>query len=205
MSFVPMESRSRDLRVWFRAHPDLFVAERSGRQLLFWSIVASAMVASALLVYLNPEATVELLGGRVRSGLAIAAVFALPPVIFVVSIVMILRRAQRWRIRGGGVLRNPLVVGVDEAFPVDTLVSAIRDGREEAIVSGLTAAHERPGDDRIVTVFASEADRVLYIAVLRVDGENVWIDKEPLRAGDRFVDLKKLDSAARLNARRVSR
>lgn len=205
MSFVPMESRSRDLRVWFRAHPDLFVAERSGRQLLFWSIVASAMVASALLVYLNPEATVELLGGRVRSGLAIAAVFALPPVIFVVSIVMILRRAQRWRIRGGGVLRNPLVVGVDEAFPVDTLVSAIRDGREGAIVSGLTAAHGRPGDDRIVTVFASEADRVFYIAVLRVDGENVWIDEEPLRAGDRFVDLKKLDSAARLNARRVSR
>jgi hypothetical protein len=203
MSFVPMKSRSRDLHVWFRAHPDLFVAERSGRQLLFWSIVAIAMVASGLLVYLNPEETVELLGGRVRSGLAIAAVFALPPVVFVVSVVMILRRAQRWRIRGGGVLTNPLVVGMDKEFPVDTLVSAIRDGGEETIVSALTAAHRRPADDRIVTVFASAADRVLYIAVLRVDGEIVWIDEEPLRAGDRFVDLKKLDSAARLNARRV--
>jgi hypothetical protein len=197
MSFVPMKSRSRDLRVWFRAHPDLFVAERSGRQLLFWSIVACAMVAGALLVYLNPEETVELLGGRVKSGLAIAAVFALPPVIFLFSIAMILRRSQRWRISGGGVLTNPLVVGVDEAFPVSTLVAAIRDGREEAIVSALTAAHSRPGDDRIVTVFASAVDRVLYVAVLRVDGDIVWIDEEPLRVSDRAVDLKKLDIAAR--------
>ncbi|WP_282847447.1 hypothetical protein [Microbacterium oxydans] len=163
--------------------------------MIFWAAVSAAMVVVAVVVYLNPEATVELLGGRVRSGLAMAGVFALPPVIFVVSVVMIARRKQRWRVRGGGVLTNPIVVGVDAGFPTTPLVSAIRGGSDDQIMSELTAAHRRLGDDRIVTVFASEPDHVMYVGVLRVDGNSVWIDEEPVRV-DRFVDLKRLDAAA---------
>lgn len=195
MSFAPMNSRSRSLGSWFATHPDRFVAERSRRQMIFWAAVAATMVVVAVVVYLNPEATVELLGGRVRSGLAMAGVFALPPLIFVVCVVMIARRKQRWRVRGGGVLTNPIVAGVDAGFPTALLVSAIRGGSDDQIMSELTAAHRRLGDDRIVTVFASEPDQVMYVGVLRVDGNSVWIDEEPVRV-DRFVDLKRLGAVA---------
>ena len=195
MSFAPMNSRSRSLGSWFATHSDRFVAERSRPQMTFWAAVSAAMVVVTVAVYLNPEATVELLGGRVRSGLAMAGVFALPPVIFVVSVVMIARRKQRWRVRGGGVLTNPIVVGVDAGFPTAPLVSAIRGGSDDQIMSELTSAHRRLGDDRIVTVFASEPDQVMYVGVLRVDGNSVWIDEEPVRV-DRFVDLKRLDAVA---------
>lgn len=195
MSFAPINSRSRSLGSWFATHSDRFVAERSRPQMTFWAAVSAAMVVVAVAVYLNPEATVELLGGRVRSGLAMAGVFALPPVIFVVSVVMIARRKQRWRFRGGGVLTNPIVVGVDAGFPTAPLVSAIRGGSDDQIMSELTSAHRRLGDDRIVTVFASEPDQVMYVGVLRVDGNSVWIDEEPVRV-DRFVDLKRLDAVA---------
>lgn len=171
------------------------MTERSRRQMLIWMVVAAAAVVVALLVYLNQDATVELLGGRVRSGLAVAGAFVLPPVIFAVCIVMILRPSQRWRVRGGGVLANPVVVGVDATFPVQSLVSAIREGTDEEIVSGLTAAHRRVADSWVLTVFSSEADEVMYIGVLRVDGKTVWIDEEPVRV-DRFVDLKRLNALA---------
>lgn len=195
MSFAPLQSRSRSLKPWFRSHPELFVAERSGPQMIFWAVTAAVMVVVALLVYLNPNATVELLGGRVRSGLAIAGAFALPPMIFLVCVVMILRRSQRWRMRGGAVLTNPVVVGVDASFPVGTLVAAIRDGNDDAIQAALTSAHRRLSDAWIVTVYSSEADRVMYVGVLRVDGDTVWIDDEPVRV-DRYIDLKSLDAAA---------
>lgn len=195
MSFTPLKSRSRSLGPWFRTHPESFVTERSRPQMLFWAIAAAAMVVLALLVYLNQEATVELLGGRVRSGLAIAAAFVLPPVIFIVCIVMILRPAQRWRVRGGDVLLNPVVIGVDGRFPVQSAVAAIRDGGDDEIVSELTAAYRRLADARVLTVFSSEADQVMYIGVLRVDGNSVWIDEEPVRV-DRFVDLRRLNAVA---------
>jgi hypothetical protein len=200
MSFVPLQSASRDLSVWFGSRPDLFVVERSGRKTAFWA--ASTVVAFIVgaLVWLYPDATVELLGGRVKSGMAIIGAFALPPVVAVVSIVLLVRRSERWRIRGGGVLTNPIILGVASTFPAHSVITAMKTGRSrpQSLVEALTAAWIHAGDDRLITVWASAADRVAYAAVLRVDGDSVWIDDEPVHIGeDQYVDLAPLDAAAR--------
>ncbi|GGM35321.1 hypothetical protein [Microbacterium saperdae] len=200
MTFTPLRSKSRNLYPWFATRRDLFQPERSPKKTMTWGIIAGLMVVLALLIYLNPEATVDLLGGRVRSGLAIAGAFALPPVVFVVSIVMIFIGARRWRIKGGGVLTNPVIHGVSAAFPLEPVLDAIRAGRSEGdtIVAGLSAMQKAVADDRLLTIWASDEDRIMYVGVLRVDGDAIWLDAEPFRVdGDRFFDAKDLDAKAR--------
>ncbi|MEV4669255.1 hypothetical protein [Microbacterium sp. LWO12-1.2] len=199
MAFTPLRSKSRSLYPWFATRRDLFESERSPKKTTTWGIIAGLMAVLALLIYLNPEATVDLLGGRVRSGLAIGGAFALPPVVFVVSIVMIFVGARRWRIKGGGVLTNPVIHGVSAAFPLEPVLDAIRAGRSEGdtIVAGLSAMQKARADERLLTIWASEEDRIMYVGVLRVDGDAVWIDAEPFRVdGDRYFDAKELDATA---------
>ncbi|KNY05434.1 hypothetical protein [Microbacterium sp. GCS4] len=201
MSFTPLRSKSRNLYAWFATRPDLFTAERSPRKTTGWAIVAGIMAVVALLVYLNPTGTVELLGGRVRGGLAIAGAFALPPIIIVVSVVMIFLGARRWRVKGGGVLLNPVIHGFSARFPVDRAIAALREGSADSqgVIAALTAMQKDAGDERLLTIWSSDADRAMYIGVLRVDGNVLWIDSEPITVDpDRYFDAKKHDLAAAL-------
>lgn len=202
MSFTPLRSKSRDLYTWFATRPDLFEHERSPRKTTGWGIVAGIMVVLALLVYLNPTATAELLGGRVRGGLAIAAAFAMPPVIFVVSIVMIFVGARRWRVKGGGVLQNPVIHSCSAGFPIEQVLAALRQGSADSsgVIAALTAVQKDAGDERLLTIWSSAADRAMYVGVIRVGGDDkLWIDTEPFAvAPDRYFDAKKHDLAASL-------
>ncbi|AGW40369.1 hypothetical protein O159_00990 [Leifsonia xyli subsp. cynodontis DSM 46306] len=66
-----------------------------------------------------------------------------------------------------------------------------------AIVAGLAAVQKDGGNTRLITIWASEADRVLYVGLLRVDGDALWIDAEPFAVGpDRYFDAKEHDRAA---------
>lgn len=199
MSFAPISSRSRNLSAWFATRPEDFVAERSPKRTWFWGITAVVFAVITAIVLLHPSDIVEMLGGRRRAGMAIAGTFFLPPAIALFSVVMIFVGSRRWRVRGGGVLTNPLIHGVTAAFPTDLVVEAIRRGStdRDGIVTALTTAFTHPGDRLLITVWASNTDRVLYVGVLRVEGNRVWIDAEPVRVGpDRFIDLKPVDQAA---------
>jgi hypothetical protein len=201
MSFTPLRSRSRNLSSWFATRPDLFTSERSPRKSTTWMLVAGLMVALMLVIYVNPLATVEVLGGRVRSGLAIAGAFALPPAIFVASIVMFFVGARRWRVNGGGVLTNPVIRGVAPGFPLDPAIEALRRGSSDSagIVDALKAMIAHKGDDRLLTIWNSDADRAMYVGVLRVDGSRLWIDTEPFTVDPAlYFDAKKHDLAATL-------
>lgn len=199
MSFTPLRSKSRDLSAWFATRPDLFESERSPRKTATWGIIAGIMVVLALLVYLNPLATVEALGGRIRSGLAIAAAFGLPPVIFVICLVMIFLGARRWRVKNGGVLRNAVIHGYATGFPIEQVLAAIRTGSADSagVIAALAALQKNRADERLLTIWSSEADRAMYVGVLRVDGNRVWIDDEPFAVdSDRYFDARKHDLAA---------
>lgn len=199
MSFTPLRSRSRSLNAWFETRPDLFVSERSPRKSATWLVIAGLMVVVMLVVYLNPEATVEALGGRVRSGLAIAGAFFLPPAIFAASIVMFFISARRWRLKGGGVLTNPVIHGVVAGFPLEQATAALQRGNSDSagIVAALTDVIAHRGDDRLVTIWTSDADRAMYIGVIRVDGKDLWIDSEPVTVDPAlFFDAKTLDRTA---------
>ncbi|MFJ4173042.1 hypothetical protein [Microbacterium sp. NPDC089696] len=201
MSFTPLRSKSRNLYAWFATRPDLFESERSPRKTITWGVIAGVMAVVALLVYLDPTATVELLGGRVRAGLAIAGAFALPPVIIIVSVIMIFVGARRWRVKGGGVLSNAAINSMSARFPVDRALDALREGSADSagVIAALSAMKKDAGDERLVTIWSSPADRAMYIAVLRVDGNAVWFDTEPITvAPDRYFDAKKHDLAAAL-------
>lgn len=201
MSFTPLRSKSRDLSAWFATRPDLFEAERSPRKTTFWMIIAGVMVVLALVIYLNPLATVEFLGGRIRGGLAIAGAFSLPPVILIVSIVMLFIGARRWRVKGGGVLTNPVIHSISARFPAEQVVAALQRGSADSagVVAALAALKKDSGDERLLTIWVSEDDRLMYVALLRVDGGAQWIDTEPITIGpDRYFDAKKHDLAASL-------
>lgn len=199
MSFTPLRSRSRNLYTWFATRPDLFVSERSPRKSATWLVIAGLMGVVMLLVYLNPESTAELLGGRVRSGLAIAGAFFLPPAVFVAGIVMFFVSARRWRIKGGGVLTNPVIHGVAAGFPLDQTVSALQRGSSDSagIVAALKDVIEHRGDDRLLTIWTSDADRAMYIGVIRVAAKELWIDSEPVAVDPAlFFDAKELNRTA---------
>ena len=199
MSFTPLRSKSRDLSAWFATRPDLFESERSPRKTMTWAFIAMIMVVLALLVYLNPLATVELMGGRIRSGLAIVAAFVMPPVIFVVCIVMIFVGAKRWRVKGGGVLRNAVIHGYAAGFPIEQVLSSIRTGRADSagVIAALAALQKNRADERLLTIWTSETDRAMYVGVLRVDGNKVWIDSEPFAVDpNRYFDARQHDLAA---------
>lgn len=199
MSFTPLRSRSRNLSAWFATRPDLFTSERSPRKTITWAVIAGIMAVVTLLVFLDPTGTVELLGGRVRSGLAIAGAFALPPVLMVVSVVMIFAGARRWRVKGGGVLSNAAINSVSASFPVDRALSALREGHADSagVIAALAAMKKDTGDERLVTIWSSPTDRAMYIAVLRVDGNVQWFDTEPITVDpERYFDAKKYDLAA---------
>ena len=199
MSFTPLRSRSRSLTPWFATRPDLFVSERSPRKSTTWVVIAGLMVIVTLLVYLNPAATTELLGGRVRSGLAIAGAFLMPPAVFVASIVMLFVGARRWRVRGGGVLTNPVIHGVPAGFSLDPVTAALQQGSSDSagIVAALKEVIAHKGDSRLLTIWASEADRAMYIGVIRVDGKELWIDAEPIALDpELFFDAKELNRTA---------
>ncbi|MFB4351376.1 hypothetical protein [Microbacterium sp. CR_7] len=201
MSFTPLRSKARNLYSWFATRPDLFESERSPRKTTGWAIVAGVMAIVALLVYLNPTATAELLGGRVRAGLAIAGAFALPPIIIVVSVVMIFVGARRWRVKGGGVLQNPVIHGFSSRIPVDQAVAALLRGSTDSagVIAALSAMQKDAGDERLLTIWSSDADRAMYIGVLRVDGNTQWIDTEPVQVDPaNYFDAKKHDLAATL-------
>lgn len=201
MSFTPLRSKSRNLYAWFATRPDLFTSERSPRKTTVWAIIAGIMAVVTLLVYLNPTGTVDLLGGRVRAGLAIAGAFALPPVIIVVSVIMIFAGARRWRVRGGGVLSNAAINSVGAGFPVDRALAALREGSADStgVIAALAAMKKDAGDERLVTIWSSPADRAMYIAVLRVDGNVQWFDDEPIAVDpERYFDARKHDLAASL-------
>lgn len=207
MSFAPLRSTHRNLYSWFATHPDLFASESSPRKRAVWTVVAVVMVVLSLVIYLNAEATVELLGGRVKGGLAIAGAFALPPVLVVVSIVMIFVGSRRWRVKGGGVLTNPVIYGVDGSFPIRPLLEAIRNGRTDAaeITEGFAAAQDSLGDDLLLSIWSSDADRIMYVGVLRVDGDAVWLDEQPFRVGGAdYFDAKALAAAASRRPPRVA-
>ena len=199
MSFTPLRSRSRSLNAWFETRPDLFASERSPRKSATWLVIAGLMVVVMLVVYLNPEATAETLGGRVRSGLAIAGAFFLPPVIFVASIVMFFISARRWRVKGGGVLTNPVIHGVAAGFPLERATAALQRGNSDSagIVAALTDVIEHRGDDRLLTIWTSDADRAMYIGVIRVAGKDLWIDSEPVAVDPAlYFDAKELNRTA---------
>lgn len=188
------------MSVWFATRPELFVSERSPRKTVFWLVSAVAAGLVALLVYLNPTATVELLGGRVRSGQAVAGAFVLPPLAFVACIVLTFLVARRWRVRGGGVLKNAVILGVRHGFPLDDVVGALEQGstRRQPAVEALASAQQANGDDRLLTIWSSERDRVLIIGILRVDGNAVWIDSEPVMlASHEYFDARACDREAR--------
>ncbi len=199
MSFTPLRSRSRNLSAWFATRPELFTSERSPRKTITWAVIAGIMAIVTLLVALDPAGTVELLGGRVRSGLAIAGAFALPPVIVIVSVVMIFAGARRWRVKGGGVLSNAAINSVGASFPVDRALSVLREGSADSagVIAALAAMKADSGNERLVTIWSSPADRAMYIAVLRVDGTAQWFDTEPITVDpDRYFDAKAYDLAA---------
>lgn len=201
MSFTPLRSKSRNLYTWFATRPDLFTSERSPRKTTVWAVIAAVMAVVTLLVYLNPTGTVELLGGRVRGGLAIAGAFALPPLLIVVSVIMIFAGARRWRVKGGGVLSNAAINSVSASFPLDRALAALREGSADSagVIAALTAMKKDRGDERLVTIWSSPADRAMYIAVLRVDGNVQWFDTEPITVDpDRYFDARKYDLAASL-------
>ena len=207
MSFAPLRSTQRNLYSWFATRPDLFASESSPRKRAVWTVVAVVMVVLSLVIYLNAEVTVELLGGRVKGGLAIAGAFALPPVLLVVSIVMIFVGSRRWRVKGGGVLTNPVIYGVDGSFPIRPLLEAIRNGRTDAaeITEGFAAAQDSLGDDLLLSIWSSDADRIMYVGVLRVDGDAVWLDEQPFRVGGAdYFDAKALAAAASRRPPRVA-
>lgn len=207
MSLAPLRSTHRKLYSWFATRPDLFASESSPRKRAVWTVVAVVMVVLSLTVYLNAEATVELLGGRVKGGLAIAGAFALPPVLVVVSIVMIFVGSRRWRVKGGGVLTNPVIYGVDGSFPIRPLLETIRNGHTDAaeITEGFAAAQDSLGDDLLLSIWSSDADRVMYVGVLRVDGDAVWLDEQPFRVdGSDYFDAKALAVAASRRPPRVA-
>ncbi|MGF0119677.1 MULTISPECIES: hypothetical protein [unclassified Pseudoclavibacter] len=188
------------MSVWFATRPELFVSERSPRKTVFWLASAVAAGLVALLVYLNPTATVELLGGRVRSGQAVAGAFVLPPLAFVACIVLAFLIARRWRVRGGGVLQNSVILGVRHGYPLDDVVGALERGstRRQPAVEALALAQHANGDDRLLTIWSSERDHVMVIAILRVDGNAVWIDSEPVMlAPDSYFDAEAYDREAR--------
>ncbi|WP_258068134.1 hypothetical protein [Pseudoclavibacter sp. RFBB5] len=188
------------MSVWFATRPEVFVSERSPRKTVFWLASAVAAGLVALLVYLNPTATVELLGGRVRSGQAVAGAFVLPPLAFVACIVLTFLVARRWRVRGGGVLKNPVILGVRAGFPLENVLTALEVGsaRRGPAIEGLAAARLANGDDRLLTIWSSERDHVMVIAILRVDGNAVWIDSEPVMlAPDSYFDAEAYDREAR--------
>lgn len=201
MSFTPLRSKSRNLYTWFATRPDLFESERSPRKTTTWAVLAGVMLILALLVYLNPLATVETLGGRIRGGLAIAAAFAMPPVLFVICVVMIFVAARRWRVKGGGVLVNPVIHTYGSGFPIEQALAAIRTGSADSagIIAAFTALQKDSGDDRLITIWSSDADRAMYVGLIRVDGKKLWIDTEPFAVDpERYFDAKKHNQAASL-------
>ncbi|WP_258066161.1 hypothetical protein [Pseudoclavibacter sp. RFBA6] len=176
------------------------MSERSPRKTVFWLASAVAAGLVALLVSLNPTATVELLGGRVRSGQAVAGAFVLPPLAFVACIVLTFLVARRWRVRGGGVLQNAVILGVRPGFPLDDVVGALEQGstRRQPAVEALASAQHTNGDDRLLTIWSSERDHVMVIAILRVEGNAIWIDQEPVMLGpDSYFDAEAYDREAR--------
>ncbi|PRB18479.1 hypothetical protein [Microbacterium sp. MYb62] len=199
MTFTPLRSRSRDLSSWFATRPDLFVSERSPRRSTTWLLIAALMVILMVVVYASPDATVALLGGRVRSGLAIGGAFFLPPTVFAASIAMFFIGTRRWRVKGGGALTNPVVHGVAAGFPLDQATAALQRGSSDiaGIVDALKTVIAHRGDDRLLTIWTSESDRAMYIGVIRVDGKKLWIDSEPVPVDPALVfDVKELDRAA---------
>lgn len=202
MSFTPLRSKSRNLYTWFATRPDLFESERSPRKTTTWAVIAGIMVVLALLVYLNPTATVETLGGRIRGGLAIAAAFAMPPVIFVLCIVMIFVAARRWRVKGGDVLLNPVIHSYGPGLPVEQVVAALRTGNADSagVIAALAALQKDPGTQRLLTIWSSDADRAMYVGLIRVDdADKLWIDTEPITVDpERYFDAKKHNLAASL-------
>lgn len=201
MSFTPLRSKSRNLYTWFATRPDLFASERSPRKTTTWAVLAGVMLILALLVYLNPLATVETLGGRIRGGLAIAAAFAMPPVLFVICVVMIFVAARRWRVKGGGVLVNPVIHTYSSGFPIEQALAAIRTGSADSagVIAAFTALQKDSGDDRLITIWSSDADRAMYVGLIRVDGNKLWIDTEPFAVDpERYFDAKKHNQAASL-------
>jgi hypothetical protein len=183
MSFTPLRSKSRNLYTWFATRPDLFESERSPRKTTTWAVLAGVMLILALLVYLNPLATVETLGGRIRGGLAIAAAFAMPPVLFVICVV------------------NPVIHTYSSGFPIEQALAAIRTGSADSagVIAAFTALQKDSGDDRLITIWSSDADRAMYVGLIRVDGNKLWIDTEPFAVDpERYFDAKKHNQAASL-------
>ncbi|MGO2112160.1 MAG: hypothetical protein ACTH31_11155 [Pseudoclavibacter sp.] len=192
MPFTPISSKTRGLQPWFATRPDVFTRERSPRKTTTWAIVGGLAAILTVIVLVNADAVPEILGGNRRSGLAIIGAFAFPPAIAVFSLVMMLVGANRWRVAGGGVLKNSVVLSFGRAFPVERLLAAVRTGTDSSeIIDTFRAAEKDPGRDVVLTVWSSKEDRVLYAGVLRVDGNRVHLDREPIAvSGERWFDAK---------------
>lgn len=199
MTFAPIRSKSRSLAPWFATRSDLFTKERSPRKTVTWSVIGALMLVATLLIVLNADAVTEAMGGHRRAGLALVGAFGFPPLIAVLSLVMIFAGAGRWRVKGGGVLKNPVIHAYGAGFPIERVLDAVRQGDSPAIISGLAALQKDPGKDRLLTLWSSNEDRMTYAGVLRVEGDVIWIDQEPFLVGpDHYVDAQKHDLAATL-------
>lgn len=210
MQFTPIKSSSRDLKAWFATRPDLFTKERSPQKTITWVVIAGIMAIVTILVYVDSSAVQTWIGENLTSsrrrrngaGWAAILVFVGPPVILLASLGMAFLGSARWRLKGGGVLKNPYIDSFGPGAPIDNLMTAISQGgtNNPAILQGMAAISKDPGKQYLLTIWSSPQDRVLHAGVLRTEGEShTWLDHEPITvSGERWFDADKHKLAADL-------
>lgn len=201
MTFTPIQSKSRSLNPWFKSRPDLFTPERSPKKTAMWAIIGGIGLIGTVLVFLNPTAVAEALDGSRRAGLATIGAFAIPPAITVLSLVMLLVGSRRYRLKGGDVMVNPISGMCGPGYFIPDAVAAIANAKADNATALTYIKHltEPKQSTRMIQVWSAPANQHQFITVLRIDGNHVWIDNEPIHLGpDRYFDAKAFFAAATL-------
>lgn len=201
MTFTPIQSKSRSLNPWFKSRPDLFTPERSPKKTTTWGIIGGIALVGSILIFLNPAAVAEALGGSRRSGMAIIGAFVIPPAIVVLSAIMLLIGSRRYRLKDGDVMVNPISGMYGPVYPIQETVTALYNARADnaTALSYLKPLTVPKQTNRMLQVWSSPASQHLFITILRIEGNQVFIDQEPMHLGpDRYFDAKKFWEAATL-------
>lgn len=188
--------------------PERFVRERSPGKTVFWAIVGVVGIVLTALVYLHPEAVVDMLGGRRRAGAAILGALVAPPALIVLGIVFQFVNVQRYRLRDGGVVRRGDIFVVRGDLDLRPALAAFRVGAEDeagvrAALASLEASRVDPRVEtgqQIVAFPEARQDRTAIVGVLRMDASDkgvLWIDEPPFEvAGDRYFEAASLRPGA---------
>lgn len=117
MTMEPIPEVGVNWRPLIKRFPDLMTPYRSIPWTIFFSLLLIAGVVLGFVVYLNPEATIELMSDSRRAGLAAIGAFAAPVVVVGFGVIGLIWWCQRWRSPGGGTLTSAATIDFSTVDP----------------------------------------------------------------------------------------